>query len=72
MDGVARMNAEWLWLDESVIFQSALKNISLQFEEELERGVWDSFEDCNWALLGNDWEQYCCEAQGNAFDFSEG
>ena len=44
--------AEWLWLDERAIFQSASKNISsLQLEEGLERKVWDSLEDDKCALL---------------------
>ena len=40
MVGVAGMVAEWLSLDERLIFQSVSQDTSLQLEEELERGVW--------------------------------
>ena len=39
MVGVARMVAEWLSLDERLIFQSVSQDISLHLREELERGI---------------------------------
>ena len=42
--GVARMVAEWLSLDDRLIFQSVSQIISFQLEMELGRRVWDSRE----------------------------
>ena len=52
-DRVAGMVAEWFSHYERRIFQSAT-NTSLQLEEELERGVWDSLQADNWTWLSNE------------------
>ena len=53
-----------------MVAQSGSKNISHQFQGELEREVWNSITADSWALLSNRWEQYCDKIQGNAFAFT--
>ena len=72
LDLVAGVVADGFSLLERLIFQSVSKNISLQLEREVGREVWNSVEADSWAVLSNNWEQYCCEIQGNAFAFSDG
>ena len=72
MVGVAGMVAEWLSLDERLIFQQVSQIIAFQRKMELGRAVWDPLEADTWTLLSSEFEQYYYEIQGNAFAFPEG
>ena len=72
MVGVAELVADWLSLDERLIFQSVSQITSFQLKMELGRGVWDTLEADAWTVLSCEWEQYHCEIQGNQFAFPEG
>ena len=63
MVGVAGMVAEWLSLDERLIFHSvSLRSFHFSSRRSSSVGFWVSLQDDICALLGNERERYCYEA----------
>ena len=50
MVGVAGVVAEWLSLDERLIFQQVSQIISCQLKMQLGRGAWDTLEADGWTF----------------------